>query len=461
MEGIERKINAENRMITGVIWKQILFFFFPIMLGSLFQQLYNTVDAIVVGQFVGKNALAAVGGSASNILNLLIGFFTGLSSGATVIISQYYGANDRDGVTRALHTAILFSIVGGGALTVLGLLGTDAMLRLMDTPADTMEESALYLRIMFLGMIPNMVYNVGSAILRAMGDSKRPLYFLVVACLSNVLLDIVSVLLFKMGVEGVALASILAQTISAVMVMLSLASPGRACRFVFKKMRFEGDILARTIKIGLPAGVQSIMYSLSNTLLTATINSFGTDTVAAWVVLGKVDGITWMMLGALGIASMTFVGQNFGAGRLDRVQKSLKICLGMGVLITIGFGAGLLLFGAPLFSLFSKDAPVIELSMRLLWYFAPFYWLFVPIEIISGTLRGLGDTLIPTVITAVGICVFRVIWVLAAVPAYNSVFTVSISYPVSWLVTSIAFAIYYLIVRRKRFSKMPEILEKQ
>ena len=461
MEGIERRINAENRMITGVIWKQILFFFFPIMLGSLFQQLYNTVDAIVVGQFVGKNALAAVGGSASNILNLLIGFFTGLSSGATVIISQYYGANDRDGVTRALHTAILFSIVGGGALTVLGLLGTDAMLRLMDTPADTMEESALYLRIMFLGMIPNMVYNVGSAILRAMGDSKRPLYFLVVACLSNVLLDIVSVLLFKMGVEGVALASILAQTISAVMVMLSLASPGRACRFVFKKMRFEGDILARTIKIGLPAGVQSIMYSLSNTLLTATINSFGTDTVAAWVVLGKVDGITWMMLGALGIASMTFVGQNFGAGRLDRVQKSLKICLGMGVLITIGFGAGLLLFGAPLFSLFSKDAPVIELSMRLLWYFAPFYWLFVPIEIISGTLRGLGDTLIPTVITAVGICVFRVIWVLAAVPAYNSVFTVSISYPVSWLVTSIAFAIYYLIVRRKRFSKMPEILEKQ
>ena len=461
MEGIERRINAENRMITGVIWKQILFFFFPIMLGSLFQQLYNTVDAIVVGQFVGKNALAAVGGSASNILNLLIGFFTGLSSGATVIISQYYGANDRDGVTRALHTAILFSIVGGGALTVLGLLGTDAMLRLMDTPADTMEESALYLRIMFLGMIPNMVYNVGSAILRAMGDSKRPLYFLVVACLSNVLLDIVSVLLFKMGVEGVALASILAQTISAVMVMLSLASPGRACRFVFKKMRFEGDILARTIKIGLPAGVQSIMYSLSNTLLTATINSFGTDTVAAWVVLGKVDGITWMMLGALGIASMTFVGQNFGAGRLDRVQKSLKICLGMGALITIGIGAGLLLFGAPLFSLFSKDAPVIELSMRLLWYFAPFYWLFVPIEIISGTLRGLGDTLIPTVITAVGICVFRVIWVLAAVPAYNSVFTVSISYPVSWLVTSIAFAIYYLIVRRKRFSKMPEILEKQ
>ena len=461
MEGIERRINAENRMITGVIWKQILFFFFPIMLGSLFQQLYNTVDAIVVGQFVGKNALAAVGGSASNILNLLIGFFTGLSSGATVIISQYYGANDRDGVTRALHTAILFSIVGGGALTVLGLLGTDAMLRLMDTPADTMEESALYLRIMFLGMIPNMVYNVGSAILRAMGDSKRPLYFLVVACLSNVLLDIVSVLLFKMGVEGVALASILAQTISAVMVMLSLASPGRACRFVFKKMRFEGDILARTIKIGLPAGVQSIMYSLSNTLLTATINSFGTDTVAAWVVLGKVDGITWMMLGALGIASMTFVGQNFGAGRLDRVQKSLKICLGMGALITIGIGAGLLLFGAPLFSLFSKDAPVIELSMRLLWYFAPFYWLFVPIEIISGTLRGLGDTLIPTVITAVGICVFRVIWVLAAVPAYNSVFTVSISYPVSWLVTSIAFAIYHLIVRRKRFSKIPEILQKQ
>ena len=316
---MERTIRSENSMVTGVIWKQLLLFFFPIMLGSLFQQLYNTVDAIVVGKFVGTDALAAVGGSASNILNLLIGFFTGVSSGATVIISQYFGANDRDGVNRALHTAMLFALVGGAFIMVLGLVGTEFMLRLIDTPEDTIAGSALYLRIMFMGMVPNMVYNVGSAILRAMGDSKRPLYFLIVACLSNVVLDLVFVLVFKMGIAGVAIASILAQAISAVMVVMSLSAESMEYRFRFRQMRFEGDILSRTIRIGLPAGFQSIMYSLSNMLIQASVNRFGTDTVASWVVLGKVDGINWMILGALGIASMTFVGQNYGAGRLDRI----------------------------------------------------------------------------------------------------------------------------------------------
>ena len=288
---MERTIRSENSMVTGVIWKQLLLFFFPIMLGSLFQQLYNTVDAIVVGKFVGTDALAAVGGSASNILNLLIGFFTGVSSGATVIISQYFGANDRDGVNRALHTAMLFALVGGAFIMVLGLVGTEFMLRLMDTPEDTIAGSALYLRIMFMGMVPNMVYNVGSAILRAMGDSKRPLYFLIVACLSNVVLDLVFVLVFKMGIAGVAIASILAQAISAVMVVMSLSAESMEYRFRFRQMRFEGDILSRTIRIGLPAGFQSIMYSLSNMLIQASVNRFGTDTVASWVVLGKVDGI--------------------------------------------------------------------------------------------------------------------------------------------------------------------------
>lgn len=270
---MERTIRSENSMVTGVIWKQLLLFFFPIMLGSLFQQLYNTVDAIVVGKFVGTDALAAVGGSASNILNLLIGFFTGVSSGATVIISQYFGANDRDGVNRALHTAMLFALVGGAFIMVLGLVGTEFMLRLMDTPEDTIAGSALYLRIMFMGMVPNMVYNVGSAILRAMGDSKRPLYFLIVACLSNVVLDLVFVLVFKMGIAGVAIASILAQAISAVMVVMSLSAESMEYRFRFRQMRFEGDILSRTIRIGLPAGFQSIMYSLSNMLIQASVNA--------------------------------------------------------------------------------------------------------------------------------------------------------------------------------------------
>jgi putative MATE family efflux protein len=453
---MERTLRSENSMVTGVIWKQLLFFFFPIMLGSLFQQLYNTVDAIVVGQFVGTDALAAVGGSASNILNLLIGFFTGVSSGATVIISQYYGANDRDGVNRALHTAMLFAVVGGAILTVFGLFAAEFVLRLMDTPEDTLAGSALYLRIMFVGMIPNMIYNVGSAILRAMGDSKRPLYFLVVACLANVVLDLVFVLVFKMGIAGVAIASIMAQAISAVMVIMSLSSANSEFRFYFKQMRFEKDILSRTIKIGLPAGFQSIMYSLSNMLIQASINRFGTDTVASWVVLGKVDGVTWMILGALGVASMTFVGQNYGAGRLDRIRKSLKLSLLIGGCITGGIGAILLLFGRPLFKLFTTDAIVLDMAIKLLTYFAPFYWLFVPIEIFSGALRGMGDTLIPTIITATGICVFRVVWIYTVVPVYHSMLTVSLSYPISWVLTSAAFIVYYLAVRKKLIANAPK-----
>jgi putative MATE family efflux protein len=453
---MERTLRSENSMVTGVIWKQLLFFFFPIMLGSLFQQLYNTVDAIVVGQFVGTDALAAVGGSASNILNLLIGFFTGVSSGATVIISQYYGANDCDGVNRALHTAMLFAVVGGAILTVFGLFATEFVLRLMDTPEDTLAGSALYLRIMFVGMIPNMIYNVGSAILRAMGDSKRPLYFLVVACLANVVLDLVFVLVFKMGIAGVAIASIMAQAISAVMVIMSLSSANSEFRFYFKQMRFEKDILSRTIKIGLPAGFQSIMYSLSNMLIQASINRFGTDTVASWVVLGKVDGVTWMILGALGVASMTFVGQNYGAGRLDRIRKSLKLSLLIGGCITGGIGAILLLFGRPLFKLFTTDAIVLDMAIKLLTYFAPFYWLFVPIEIFSGALRGMGDTLIPTIITATGICVFRVVWIYTVVPVYHSMLTVSLSYPISWVLTSAAFIVYYLAVRKKLIANAPK-----
>ncbi len=451
----ERTLQSGN-MVSGVIWKQLLLFFFPIMLGSIFQQLYNTVDAIVVGQFVGSDALAAVGGSASNILNLLIGFFTGVSSGATVIISQYFGADDSRGVSRALHTAMLFSLVGGAVIMLIGLFGTELLLKWMDTPEDIFESSALYLRIMFLGMVPNMVYNVGSAILRAMGDSKRPLYFLIVACLSNVVLDLAFVLIFNMGVAGVAIASVLAQAISAVMVVMSLSASNREYRFVMKQMRFEGDILSRTIRIGLPAGFQSIMYSLSNMLIQASVNRFGTNTVASWVVLGKVDGITWMVLGALGVASMTFVGQNYGAGRVDRIQKSLKISLLMGVGITGGFGAVLLLFGKPLFGLFTDDAEVLALAIRLLGYFAPFYWLFVPIEIFSGALRGMGDTLLPTIITATGICVFRVAWIYTAVPINNSMFTVSLSYPISWVVTSIAFIIYYAVTHRKLFANAPK-----
>ena len=439
---MERTIRSENSMVTGVIWKQLLLFFFPIMLGSLFQQLYNTVDAIVVGKFVGTDALAAVGGSASNILNLLIGFFTGVSSGATVIISQYFGANDRDGVNRALHTAMLFALVGGAFIMVLGLVGTEFMLRLMATPEDTIAGSALYLRIMFMGMVPNMVYNVGSAILRAMGDSKRPLYFLIVACLSNVVLDLVFVLVFKMGIAGVAIASILAQAISAVMVVMSLSAESMEYRFRFRQMRFEGDILSRTIRIGLPAGFQSIMYSLSNMLIQASVNRFGTDTVASWVVLGKVDGINWMILGALGIASMTFVGQNYGAGRLDRVKKGTWVTLAVGVVYTLATGALLLLGQDVIMHLFTNDETVVFFGEAAMHWFCPFYFLLSILHGLAGAVRGTGASVPPMVVLLVSLCLFRIVWIQWVLPLFSGIEGVFILYPVSWGLGAVLMALY-------------------
>lgn len=446
---MEHTEKTNNGIIDGVIWKRLLAFFFPIMLGTLFQQLYNTVDAVVVGRYVGTQALAAVGGSASQILNLIIGFFVGLSSGATVIVSQYYGAKEEQGVSRAVHTAMALALICGALMTVVGLLCAPQMLQWMDTPEDTMADSTLYLRIVFLSMIPSMLYNVGSSIQRAVGDSRSPLYFLIAACLVNVVLDLVFVLALDMGVEGVAIATSLAQLTSAVLVCRSLSRARDCYRLFFRKIRADFELLRRTVQIGLPAGLQSVMYALSNIIITTSINSFKTNTVAAWVALGKVDGMFWMILSAFGVSIMTFVGQNYGAGRYDRVHKSMKVCMGLALSASLIFSAAFLLFGRTVFRLFVQDAAVLEIAVQMMFYMAPWYWLFVPIEIISGSLRGMGNTLIPTLITAVGICVLRVIWMFAVVPRWHVIQAITISYPLSWALTSAAFIAYYMRIRRK------------
>lgn len=442
-----------NGIIEGVIWKRLLAFFFPIMLGTLFQQMYNTVDAVIVGQFVGKEALAAVGGSAAQILSLIIGFFVGVSSGATVIVSQFYGAGDDDGVSRAVHTAISLAIVGGALMTLLGLFFAPTLLEWMNTPAETMAESTRYLRIVFLSMIPSMIYNVGSGVLRAVGDSRSPLYFLIICCIVNVVLDLLFVLVFGMGVAGVAVATSIAQVVSAALVCMSLGRARQNYRLELKKLRMDRELLIRTIRIGLPAGLQSVMYSLSNTIITTIINGFGTSTVAAWVALGKVDGLFWMILGAFGVSLTTFVGQNYGAHRYDRVHKSIRVCMVLTLIASWLFSIVCFLFGRPVFRLFSSEAEVLEIAARMLMYMAPCYWLFVPIELLSGSLRGMGDTFRPTIITALGICVFRTIWMFTVVPAWHEILAITISYPISWIMTSTAFIIYYNRAKKKL---MPE-----
>lgn len=290
---------SKNQITEGVIWKQLLFFFFPILLGTLFQQLYNTADTVVVGRFVGTKALAAVGGSTGQIVNLVVNFFVGLASGATVIIARYYGARDRIKLNNALHTAIALSIVGGVVTAVAGILLTPFLLQMMNTPADVIEGSTTYLRIYFAGIIFVFVYNIGSGILRAVGDSKRPLYFLIVCCFLNIFLDILFVVYLKLGVKGAAFATVISQAVSALLVILSLTKSVDIYRLRPNKIRFYKSLLIAIVTIGLPAGLQSVMYGISNIIIQTSLNSLGTETVAAHTAFAKIDAIYWMISGRL------------------------------------------------------------------------------------------------------------------------------------------------------------------
>ena len=448
---MDEQKQLRNGIVEGVIWKELLKFFFPIMLGTLFQQLYNTVDTVVVGQFVGSAAVAAVGGSSAQILSLILGFFVGVSSGATVIVSQYFGCRDEKGVSDAVHTGLMLAILGGAIMTVLGLVCAPTLLNWMDTPADTLEDSAMYLRIVFLSMIPSMLYNVGSSILRAVGDSKSPLIFLIVCCLLNVALDLLFVIVFKMGVAGVAIATSLAQLASGLLVCWSLMRSKECYRLKLKKLRIQRQVMRDTIRIGLPTGLQSMMYTLSNMIITTAINGFGTSVAAAWVVLGKLDGMNWMIVNAFGVAVMTFAGQNFGARRYDRVEKSMYVCVAMSMGTAIVMGASFMIFARPLFRLFTRDAIVLEKAVEMVRFMGFCYWRYIPIEMISGTLRGMGDALIPTAITVIGICALRAVWVFAVVPVWHTEAAIMCSYPISWVLCSVTFVFYYRRYRRTHF----------
>lgn len=438
-----------NQITEGVIWKQLLLFFFPILFGTFFQQLYNAADAMIVGRFVGKEALSAVGGGTGTIIQVLVGFFVGLSSGGTVIISQYYGAKREEMVDYAVHTSIAFSLAAGVVMMVGGIAAAPAALAAMNTPADVMEPSLIYIRIYFLGIISNLVYNMGAGILRAVGDSKRPLYFLIASCLTNIVLDILFVVGLKMGVAGAALATILSQALSAVLVIVVLVRTRDMYRLELKKIRFDKRMFKRIIRIGLPAGLQSIMYSSSNVIIQSSVNSLGTDTVAAWTAYSKIDSMYWMIISAFGISVTTFVGQNYGAGKQDRVRKGVRECLAMSFGTTIVLSALLYFFGVYFYSLFTADAAVVEIGIGMLRYLAPVYFTYVAIEILSGALRGVGDCWLPMLISCVGICVLRVLWIMVVVPMRRDIYNIMFSYPLTWVTTSILFVVYYLF-----FSKM-------
>ena len=438
-----KKQEFANPITEGIIWKQLLLFFFPILLGTFFQQLYNTADAMVVGQYVGKQALSAVGGTTGTLINLLVGFFVGLSSGATVIISQFYGARHLDRLSTAVHTAVAFSVAGGAALMIVGILLAPWALAAMDTPADVMDYAITYIRVYFVGMIPNLLYNMGAGILRAIGDSKRPLYYLIISCMTNIVLDFVFVLGFNLGVLGVGLGTVISQLISAVLVMNRLLRTADAYRVELGKIRIVPKMLGRIVKIGIPAGLQSVMYSISNIIVQVGVNRLGTDVVAAWATYGKIDGLFWMMLGAMGISVTTFVGQNYGAGKSQRVRDGIRTCMIQSAVMTIVMSLLLYFTGIYIFRLFTSDGVVLETGVKLLHFMVPAFILYIPIEILSGSLRGVGDCWIPMIITCVGVCILRILWVLFIAPFYAEIRWIAFCYPLTWLITSAAFVLYY------------------
>lgn len=434
---------TKNGITEGVIWKQLLLFFFPILIGTFFQQLYNTVDTIIVGQFVGTEALAAVG-TTGTVINLLVGFFVGVASGATVIISQYFGANDRENLSKSVHTSMALAVAGGVVIMVFGIVTARPTMLAMGVPDDIMDDAVLYMNVYYLGIIGNLIYNIGTGVLRAIGDSRMPLYVLIVCCLANVVLDLLFVVVFHWGVFGVAFATILSQLISAVLLMIRLMGTQEAYRVELHKIRFHKDILKNVVRIGLPAGLQSVMYSFSNILIQASINSFGTTAIAAWAAIGKIDGFIWMVMNAFGIAVTTFAGQNFGARQYDRMKRCTRVGLGMCLGTIIALSALLFIFRYQLLMFFTGDAEVVNIGAQFYLVLAPSYFTFVFIEILSGAIRGAGEALQPMLITCIGVCGLRVVWILLVVPYWHTMQMVAMNYPVSWVITAVIFVIYYL-----------------
>ena len=438
-----------NKITEGNIPKQLLSFFFPIFIGSLFQTLYNTVDSIIVGRFVGADALAAVGGTGL-IMGLLIGFFMGLSSGGPVIISQYYGAKDYETISKAVHTTVAMAVIGGLLISVLGEIFAGPLLRLIKLDPAIIGMSTLYLRLVFAGIVFFTIYNLGGGILRAIGDSKRPRNYLILTCLMNIVLDLIFVLWLHMSVAGVAIATGISIITSSILIMRDLLTTKDIYRVEWRKIKIDWPTFKEIMRIGLPSGGTYLAYTLSNLVIQSAINSFGANTTAAFVAFGKLDNVIFMIQGAFGMSVTTFVGQNFGAKKLSRVRESTRTGMIMCVSAIAVISSAMYIFTPHLISLFAKEYEVINIGSAILHICAPFYFSYCFVEIFSGAIRGSGQAFMPMSISLITICLFRCLWVFILVPIIGrTIDNIVWCYPVSWMLAALCFTIYYLIYRKK------------
>ncbi|RGD43137.1 MATE family efflux transporter [Erysipelotrichaceae bacterium AM07-12] len=438
----QEKTKQKGLMTEGVIWKELLLFSVPLLLGNLFQQLYNAVDSVVVGNYIGAQALAAVGSSAP-VINLLVSFFMGLSVGAGVIISRYFGARNMESLQDSIHTSLALTMTAGIFMTLFGIIFSPTILRWIGTPMDVMGSSVLYLRIYFGGILSVMLYNMGSGILRAVGDSKNPLYFLIVSSITNILLDLLFVIVFDMGIAGVGWATLIAQTISAVLTLLLLIKTKQEYKVTLKKIRFHKDKLIEIIRLGLPSGIQNGVVSFSNVIVQSNINAFGSLAMAGCGAYTKIDGFAILPVMSYSMALTTFTGQNMGAKKYDRVKQGARSGIIMSLLTTIAISALLLIFGEQVLSIFSDNPKVISYGLYMMHVLAPFYIFLAISHAFNGIIRGAGITTIPMIVMITCWCGMRMTWILASVPIFHDIGVVFMGWPLTWAASALWLFLYY------------------
>ena len=428
-------------MTEGSIWKSILLFSVPLILGNLLQQLYNTADSIIVGNFVGSNALAAVGSSGSPIF-LLIGFSQGIAVGAGVVVSQFLGAKDKQGAHVSVHTSLALATILGIILTVGGIAISRTLLTAMNTPAEVLEDAVTYMQLYFGGVLFSVVYNMAAGILNAAGNSRRSLLYLGVASVTNIILDLVLIAGLKMGVAGAAIATDVSQLLSCVLSLRFLMRVDDDYRVTAKEIRVNKNMAGKIIRVGLPTGIQNMVISLSNILVQAGVNSYGAAAMAGFAAYMKVDGFNILPIMSFSMAATTFVGQNYGAGKLDRVKKGMWVTVIMSFLYTILTGVLLLAFQSPIMHLFTSEEAVVAYGCQAMHYFCPFYWLLGILHGLAGTVRGTGKSVPPMVVLLVSLCLFRIVWIQFFLSAFAGIEGIFILYPVSWGLGAVLMVLY-------------------
>ncbi len=438
----------EIDMCNGSILDKLVSFSIPLMLSGILQLLFNAVDIIVVGQFTGNEALAAVG-STTALINVFVNLFIGISLGASVLAARFYATGQEKEMSETVHTSITLALISGIAMGIIGVIAAKGALELMDTPDNVLNLSTLYMRIYFMGMPFFMLYNYGAAILRAVGDTKRPLLFLIISGATNVVLNLLLVIQFHLGVAGVAIATVISQCISCILVLRCLYLSDGSYQLRFNKLGMKTRYVKQIFQIGIPAGIQSTIINFSNVLLQSSVNSFGSVAMAGYTAANNILGFLYVSVNSITQACMSFTSQNYGVRKFKRMDKVLLECLGLTVIVALVFGGGSYLFGAELMHIYTKSTKVIECGVDIMLYTTVTYFLCGIMDLLPGALRGMGHSTVPMILSVIGTVGTRIVWIYVIFPCHRSLDFLFISYPVSWLLTIVMQVICFYFVRKK------------